>query len=405
MKPTRVRCLCAALSIALGAVLLLSAYCLSRFAVRDLDFVLRGPLMEPWAQTWLWRGDSARFAALDTDRAVDAYWRGAGRNPLLLDAWFALARLERRLDAGPRSDALRDFLLAHVPVSTSWGWQRFLLASEGRGEARLAQSFNFVLRRLAAYRQEAVEVALGVWGGWPAILERADCDNRWAVLEECMARGLVDACLGLHPLLETGGCASPDPSREADFIDFLLRAERWDDAVAVGRRGGLLRDGVLADARLAEPFTGKAFDWRLSKAEGVEAMPEPRDQTGTGRVMRFRFLGTTNLNFAHFWRYAPLRPGSTYELRFAWKALRLTTDQGMYVEVRGVDCGGLAARGPAITGSRDWSGESLVFDVPDECRMAKITLRRNESLKFDSRIRGDVWIDGLELVERRAGEL
>ena len=395
------RYLCAALSVVLGCALLILAFCSSRFAVRDWDFVVRSPWMEPWAQTWFWRGDHARFQDLDTARAVDAYWRGVGRNPLLLGGWFALARLERQLDQGPRSDALHDFLLTHAPVSTPWRWNQLLLAADRKDEARFAQAFNFVLNRQPGYRQEAVEMALGFWGEWSTILGHADCENRWTVLAECMARQAVDACIELYPLLERDCDAILSPARHAEFIDFLLGNKRWTEAVSAGRSAGFFRDGLVTNGHFDAPVSGKAFDWRQGRAAGVEARCEDRAGVGGGHAMHFHFLGTANLRLGHFWQYLPLLPGTTCELRFVWKARQLGTDQGMYAEVRGVDCDGMTVRSGAITGNRDWSEESLVFDVPDQCRMARITFRRDESLKFDSKIRGDVWIDAVELVEKR----
>lgn len=396
------RYLCAVMGIVLGGMLMVSAYCSSRFAVRDLDFVLDSSLMDPWARTWLWRGDKARYQELDTARAMEAYWRGVGRNPLLLDGWFALARLEGQRE-GESADALHDFLIAHTPVSTTWRWQQLLLAAARRDEARFAQAFNDVLSRLAEFRQEAVQVALGFWTEWSVILTHTDCKNRWALLKECMERGAVDACIGLYPLLKEGCDAGPDRGREAEFIEFLLRNKRWAEAVLVGRRGGLFRDGPVTNERFEYPLSGAAFGWRLTGTLGVEARREPGGAGGdaTGHVMRFHFPGTANLRYEHFRQYVPLRPGTTCELRFKWKARHLTTEQGMYVEMRGLGCDGLFVRSPAITGSRDWSEESLVFDVPEGCLLARIALRRDQSLRFDGKIAGDVWLDDVELVERQ----
>jgi len=397
----RLRYFCAGMGLVLGGMLMVSAYCSSRFAVRDLDFVQGNPLMDPWARTWLWRGDKARYQELDTERAVEAYWRGVGRNPLLLDGWFALARLEGQRE-GESAEALQDFLIAHAPVSTTWRWQQLLLAAARRDEARFAQAFNDVLSRLAEYRQEAVQVALGFWGEWPVILTHTDCENRWALLKQCMARGAVDACIGLYPLLEDGCAAGPDHGREAEFIEFLLRNKRWAEAVLVGRRGDLFRDGSVTNGRFDSLLTGTAFDWRLTGIQGVEARREAGGAAGdAGHVMRFHFSGTANLRYEHFRQYVPLRPGTTCEMRFNWKARRLTTDQGMYVAVRGLGCDGLSVRSPAITGSREWSEERLVFDVPDGCLLARIALRRDQSLRFDGKIAGDVWLDDVELIERQ----
>jgi hypothetical protein len=110
-------------------------------------------------------------------------------------------------------------------------------------------------------------------------------------------------------------------------------------------------------------------------------------------------LGTANVRFDHFWQYVPVEAGKSYELRFAWKAERLSTDRGMYMEVRGVDCPGLRVQTAEVTGSRDWSEEALAFQAPDGCRIARVGVRRNESLKFDNKIAGDLWIDAVELVE------
>lgn len=396
------RYLCAGLGVLLGVMLLVTAYCSSRFTVRELEFVLDSPLMDPWARTWLWRGDRARYQDLDTARAVEAYWRGVGRNPLLLDGWYALARLEGQRE-GESSDAMHDFLIAHAPVSATWRWQQLLLAATRRDEAGFAQAFNDVLYRLPEYRQEAVEVALGFWAEWPVILTHTDCKNRWNLLKECMARGDVDACVGLYPLLEDGCDAVLDRGREAEFIEFLLRNRRWGEAALAGRRGSLFQDGTVTNGRFDSPLSGVAFGWRLTATRGVEARREPGGVAGdaAGQLMRFHFPGTANLRYEHFRQYVPLRPGTTCELRFNWKARGLTTDQGMYVEVRGLECDGLSVRSPAINGSRDWNEERLVFDVPESCQLARIALRRDQSLRFDGKIAGDVWLDDVELVERQ----
>lgn len=396
-SPAALSRLCAALVLALGLALLVSAFCWTRFAVRDVEFVLRSPVMDPWAQTWIWRGDSARYGDLDSGRAALAYWGAVGRNPLLLGAWFALARLEP--DAH-RAEGLRRFLLAHLPRSAAWAWQRCLLAADGGDEAGFAQAFNAVLHRLPGHRREAVEVGLGFWGGWREMLARTDCANRWALFGECMERRAVEDCIELYPHLEQGCGALLDAGRRLAFTDFLLRNRRWAQAVEAGRDAGLFRDGLVTNGRFEEPWSGKGFDWRLDRVAGVEARREPRGGTGAGQAVRFRFSGTANPRYEHFRQYAPLRPKASCELAFSWKAHGLTSDQGLYVEVRGEGCEGLSVRSPVMTGSRDWSRERLGFVVPDGCLVARIALRRDRSLKFDANISGELWLAAVELIEK-----
>jgi len=393
------RFLGAAICLAMGGVLLFWAFGSARLAVRDVDFVLRSSLMDPWAQAWIMRGDDARFRRLDSARAADAYWQAVGRNPLLFGGWFALARLERQRGAARQADALHDFLLAGVPPSTSWGWHHLLLAADRRDEARFRQGFNFVLGNMPRYRQEAVELALGFWGGWSATLAGAVAANRWTVLEECMARKAVDEAIGLYAALAAGPDARPDADGQARFIDFLLDSKRWDDAAETWRRSGLFRGPLVDNGEFEAPFTGTAFGWRQTCAEGAEVRREPRTDRG-GYAVRFHFLGTTNLRYDHFSQYVAVEPGQAYELRFSAKSERLSTDRGPFVEIAGMECPGFRAVSPEITGSRGWSGNVVTFEVPHGCRVLRVAVRRDESLRFDNKIAGDFWIDGVEIVQR-----
>lgn len=395
------RFLWAATCIAMGGVLLYGAFCSSRLVLRDVDFVLQSPHMDPWAQTWIMRGDDARFRRMDSVRAADAYRQAVGRNPLLFGAWFALARLERQRGDIRQADALDDFLLASVPPSTSWEWRRLLLATDRRDEVRFRQSFNFVLGSMPQYHQEAVELALGFWGGWSATLSAAVAANRWTVLEECMARKAAAEAVGLYAALEADSDARPDAAGQVRFIEFLLDSKRWTDAADTWRRSELFSGGIVDNGGFESPVSGTAFGWRQARADGAEVRREPRRETG-GHAMRFRFLGTVNLRYDHFFQYVAVESGQTYELRFAAKSERLSTDRGSFVEVRGMECPGFRAVSAEITGSRGWSGEIVSFEVPEGCHVARVAVRREGSLKFDNKIAGDFWIDDVEIVQRRS---
>lgn len=391
-----------ALSVKVGCILVFAAYLSSRLAVDEREFVLESPLMAPWSQAWLIRGDEARFRDMDTGRAIASYWQAVGRNPLLFGGWFALARLERQSGDVERAEKLHDFLLTHVPPSTAWSWNHLLLAADRGDEARFRESFNFVLANLPRYRQEAVEVAMGVWSGWTGIIDGTDSENKWAVLEECMARKDVDAGIELYSRLEEDSAAMIDKNDRARFIDFLLVHKRWMEAVSVWKRSESYTGETMVNGGFEANPSGKAFDWRQGRVQGVEVR---KVASGGGEglfAMRFNFLGTTNLRYDHFWQYVPLEPGQAYELRFLVKSQRLSTDRGPYLELRGVDCPGLRIKSPEFTGSESWKRVALPFHAPDECRMARVGLRRDESLKFDSKIAGELWLDAFELVPKRA---
>ena len=386
--------------LAMSCCLLLGAYCSSRFAAKDWEFVLQSPLMDPWARTWICRGDTARFENMDTDGAVEAYWQGVARNPLLLGAWFALARLLPQLDEGAKVKSLHDVLLAHVPSSTPWRWHQLMLAADIKDEAKFAEGFNYVLSRLPRHRQEAVMLALDFWGGWNEILSRTLSENRWFVFQECMARKLVDTCMELYAVLERGQPNLLSTERKSRFIEFLLENRSWTEAADFLRRSDMFQDALVINGQFQTPLTQEAFGWRRKSVEGVDVAIEPLREKGEESALRIHFLGTNNPRYDHFWQYLPLRPGIDYELRFSWKADQLTTDQGVFVELRGMDCDGLRVRSPAILASRDWADEVLSFRMPQGCQMARIGLRRNESLKFDNKIAGNVWFDAVTLIEK-----
>jgi hypothetical protein len=386
--------------LAMSCCLLVGAYCSSRFAAKDWEFVLQSPWMDPWARTWIRRGDTARFENMDTDGAVEAYWQGVARNPLLLGAWFALARLLPQLDEEAKVKSLHDVLLAHVPPSTPWRWHQLMLAADKKDEATFTEGFNHVLSRLPRHRQEAVILALDFWGGWNEILSRTMPENRWFVFQECMARKLVDTCMELYAVLEKDQPDLLNTERKSRFIEFLLENRSWAEAADLLRRSDMFQDSLVINGQFQTPLTQEVFGWRRKSVEGVDVSIEPLRGKGGESALRIHFLGTNNPRYDHFWQYVPLRPGIDYELRFSWKADQLTTDQGVFVELRGMDCDRFRVQSPVILGSRDWTDEAFSFRTPQNCRMARIGLRRNESLKFDNKIAGNVWLDAVTLIEK-----
>ena len=386
----------------LGLGILLGFWALGswRLAVGDRDVVLESACLDPWAQAWAVRADTARFRDMDTDRASDAYLQAVARNPLLFGCWFALAQLENRQGPSRRADALCALLLENVPPATPWRWRQLLLAAECADEGRFRETFNFVLQYLPQHRQEAVEMALGFWGDWSATFARTDPANTWTLLQECMSRGAVDEAVTLYSALQRDPGTRPDARNRDAFIEFLLSRKRWTEAVRTGGDSGMSGGGPVTNPGFEEPLSGRAFGWRAGKVRGVEVR---REKEGDGHAMRFHLLGVENLRFDHFWQYVPVEEGTSFTLRFSWKARRLTTDRGMYMEVRAVGLEGMRVRSREMTGSGGWMKETLVFTVPRGCHVVRVGLRRDESLMFDNKIAGDLWIDDVEMVAASSG--
>ena len=50
-----------------------------------------------------------------------------------------------------------------------------------------------------------------------------------------------------------------------------------------------------------------------------------------------------------------------------------------------------------ITGTHGWREVSIEFEMPEGCRAAVVRLRRLPSNRFDSKIRGTLWLDDFRL--------
>jgi hypothetical protein len=113
--------------------------------------------------------------------------------------------------------------------------------------------------------------------------------------------------------------------------------------------------------------------------------------------LRVNFSGRENIAFHHVYQIFTAETQTKYRLTYAWKSQGITTDQGPFIEVYGYDKEGLYETGPMVTGTQKWHEVSIEFDVPEGCRAAVVRLRRLPSSRFDSKIRGTLWLDDFRL--------
>jgi hypothetical protein len=50
-----------------------------------------------------------------------------------------------------------------------------------------------------------------------------------------------------------------------------------------------------------------------------------------------------------------------------------------------------------MTATHHWQDHSIEFTAPDACHAAVVRLRRLPSMRFDSKLKGELWIDHLRL--------
>jgi len=145
--------------------------------------------------------------------------------------------------------------------------------------------------------------------------------------------------------------------------------------------------GVFNGGFEQTPMNG-GFDWQISSTLNEEARrvtTESRDGMGS---LRIEFGGESNVNYQRVSHRLPVEPGQSYELTFWMRTDRISTDEGVYVEIEG-------QRSEAPLGTTYWDEFTIPFTASSE--MTTIRVRRNPSRKLDNRLNGTVWLDEFEL--------
>lgn len=164
------------------------------------------------------------------------------------------------------------------------------------------------------------------------------------------------------------------------------------------RRGSVIFDGGFEAARSKSPV-----DWQIQpEADGVEASCDAAVAKEGGRSLSVHFPGRANVTWSGASQLVVVSPGS-YRLRAWMKSDHVTTDHGPQLEVRDADVADrLTVRSEPVRGTHDWSLVDVPFRVNSGTSAVVVSLVRLPSQKFDNKIAGTVWIDGVELVSSSA---
>jgi hypothetical protein len=203
-----------------------------------------------------------------------------------------------------------------------------------------------------------------------------------------------------------------DDRLAGQYVDGLLGGRRYEEAAAgwkqyLGDRGGgYLQSNYLYNGGFEDDPTGSVFDWRLSPTDGVSLEMDQSVKHSGRRSLRVELGGKENLSYGRVAQRTVIREG-TYRLRAYVKSEALSTDRGLSVRVFDVESPGrLDARTEELTGTQEWRLLERTFRAGRGTRLIEVQLSREPSLKFDDKIRGTLWMDGvtLERVQGRNGD-
>ncbi|MFO8089523.1 MAG: hypothetical protein R6U13_06775 [Desulfatiglandaceae bacterium] len=315
-------------------------------------------------------------------------------NVLYVDAWLRLS--ETAISKGNHTFArkISVMLTEMTPKVTRWKWDQALLARELGQEGIFTDNLN----QLASDRVRAndalwlLETHLGQ--DTPAVVDRLVPENRETYFRWLMRwRRAEDALVAWKALAQE---QREDETLRLSFIHFLI----GNDNLLLARKLWMpsADPAGVTNPGFEEPLTRMGFDWRLSDRKNEWSIRQTSVRSHSGRkALEIRFYGSANSYFSHLYQLVPVSPGIAYRLSYWWKALQITSDKGIFVEVVGKDCRGLAEKGPVILGSQAWRQVSLDFQVPEDCLAVLIRFRRHKSRRFDNKINGVLWLDDFDL--------
>jgi len=193
-----------------------------------------------------------------------------------------------------------------------------------------------------------------------------------------------------------------DDSRAGSYVRDLVRAGNPDAAAEIwaeylgGRRCDYKRGNELFNGDFESEPTLSVFDW--SFAGGGPVVKRDSSVAMSGHwSLRIDYDGTRNINEAQAWQQVVLGPGR-YRLQAYLRTENLTTDEGVRLRLYDkASPSSLDIRIQSLQGTQDWTLLQQTFLVPPQSRLLCLEIRRDASERFENRVAGSAWVDGVSI--------
>lgn len=359
------------------------------YGTKDIKVLSRYPRV-------LYEFGERAWQEFDACSAAGLFRQVVVRDPLNMDAWLKLAEVE--IETGNADLARKIVGFCHTKVSRVLRWKssHTLLAHD----LGMRDIFRFNLNYLVGRKKWLPDIFFLLDTHTKFKTDRAlallTCGNREAYLEYLINWKRTHAAQQVWEAIEADGGVTDELLEQ--YVHFLISQKDVVPAAALWRQYTGI--GGMTNASFEKEVTKQGFDWRISNGRDGKKWRCHRvfGQSRNGaHSLRISFLGQENLSWAHIYQVVPVTPGQTYQLTYWWKSRAITTDQGPFVEIYSFDAKGLNMKGPMALASRGWAQVAVDFTTPADCRAVVVRLRRNESLRFDNRIQGVLWVDDFAL--------
>lgn len=332
---------------------------------------------------------------LQPKKAAHFFRRAVSLNVLFIDAWLRLAEAEASLGKTAEPKAILTFVDRMAGPCLHWKWSQMVLAAQLGMSQKCQQYANDLLTGKQLEQDTLQLLHSSLNGDTTTVLDALEPQNLAVYLEWLMRWGLAEESLAVWQAMTT--VSPPDTDLALGYAHFLLSHKRIIKAWNIWQE--VTGDSGITNPGFEEKISGKGFDWRpsIDKDKNWEIKRTFSESVEGGHALRIKFSGKANIAFYHLSQILAVVPNTCYHLSYAWKATGITTDQGPFLEVLSYDKPEFHMAGKMITGTHGWQEDSIDFTVPSDCKAVVIRLRRNASMRFDSKIRGTLWLDNFQL--------
>ncbi len=344
-------------------------------------------------------GRAYHFYTLGEDTgATRLYADSIKENPLMFPSWFGLAEFFIEEGRGKEGLKVLDYMHKLDAKSAAWKWEEAIVALR-LGENDMAlKDLRYVAKVDPGRRNTVFDLAFEVFESPRLILDKVVEDEVLpSYFSYLMSKGITTDTFLVWEKMEDRGYASKDMALR--YIDFLVGKGKVREAKAIWDKNfSMDRKEIVWNGQFEKEPTGRGFDWRIGKIDGVEIKLDRKKKWDGSYSLKISFSGKENVDFSHVSQVILLEPDTNYVFTSYMSLDGITTKSGLIWEVY---CQGESRKLYEVTepllGTMGWERIEFSFQTPPDCDAAVIRLRRYRTHKLDRYIRGSAWIDNVSL--------
>lgn len=190
------------------------------------------------------------------------------------------------------------------------------------------------------------------------------------------------------------------------YIDYLLSRGLCGQAMNIWpvhlgeRRGDYPEANLLFHGGFEDEPTGTRLDWQIDEVDGVTVERTPEAYAGE-YALKLTFEGTQNVAYSQTSQSTCLSAGE-YVFQATVRSEGITTDQAPYFRIsEHPPSDRIHVQTSPWAGTQEWTTVKASFLLTASMTPVVVQIRRDQSLQFDNKIRGYLWVDDVRITKVR----